>query len=110
MLLSMALYATTPVHRCNEELPEKCIGVIRLINLDLEGAEPLEDPNPKDPQTPPAEVPPRSERQASLEGGDWQQGAEAGVVSGEPGASLVHPPPLIPLAVTKRAAAVSAKT
>lgn len=28
--------------RCEEELPEKCIGVIRLVNLDLQGAEPLE--------------------------------------------------------------------
>lgn len=32
------------MHRCEEELPEKCIGVIRLVNLDLDGAEPLEEP------------------------------------------------------------------
>ncbi|CAM9995770.1 unnamed protein product [Choristocarpus tenellus] len=28
--------------RCEEELPERCIGLIRLINLNLEGAEPLD--------------------------------------------------------------------
>ncbi|CAM9581770.1 unnamed protein product [Discosporangium mesarthrocarpum] len=28
--------------RCEEELPEQCIGVIRLVRLDLTGAEPLE--------------------------------------------------------------------
>ena len=28
-------------YRCSEELPEKCLGVIRLINLDLDGAKPL---------------------------------------------------------------------
>ena len=41
-----------PPRRCTEELPEKCLGVIRLVNLDLDGAEPLEHVNPASPSTP----------------------------------------------------------
>lgn len=44
---------TPPFCRCAEELPEKCIGVIRLVNLDMDGAEPLYDSEPK-PSPPPS--------------------------------------------------------
>lgn len=41
-------YNRKTVRRCEEELPEKVIGAIRLINLDLDKAEPLYSARPLD--------------------------------------------------------------
>ena len=61
-------HTTTP-RRCTEELPEKCLGVIRLINLDLDGAEPLDHVNPASPPTiSPPEGSPYSEGEAAPAG------------------------------------------
>lgn len=60
-------------------MPEKCIGVIRLVNLDLDGAEPLE-PQPE-ARGEPAESDVDdgdSTRQADASGGSEPAGVETG--------------------------------
>ena len=40
----VAPYPLNQTRRCEEELPEKVIGAIRLVSLDLDQAEPLLEP------------------------------------------------------------------
>ncbi|CAN0343527.1 unnamed protein product [Ascophyllum nodosum] len=52
--------------RCAEELPEKCIGVIRLVNVDIGRAEPLYSPEPT--SAPPSPSLAGGERKTASEG------------------------------------------
>lgn len=103
-------------HRCEEELPEKCIGVIRLVNLDLDGAEPLEEPKivadaaGSPVSTANGGAPPGSKGTSPLEGGNEGQDRNGARERVSPGAAfrMTAPASMAAGGVSGRAVATNA--